>query len=173
MGIPFFLDQILKLNSLITLCSSSWNRYQLKIISCVLLFGTSVLWFLLRIGGLKPSCPPLGPCPVGCLPGPVHDGWRRRPRGHQPHSETTQEGGTIISGALLAVQTGVAHNTLLVNSAIKCLMNRIQHFRYNLPKRVIRAMTCWAKRATEAVGGVALADKIHYNNAWQLSMRGV
>ncbi len=80
-----------------------------------------------------------GPGAAGCLPGPVHVGWRCCPRGHQPHSETTQEGGTIISFTLLALETRLTHNTLLMNFTIQCLMNRIRHIWNGLPAHVIRA----------------------------------
>lgn len=62
---------------------------------------------------------------VGRLPRPVHGGWRRRQRGHQPHSETTQEGGSIISGELLTLETTVTYDTLLLNLAIQCIMNGV------------------------------------------------
>lgn len=82
-------------------------------------------------------CFPSGPGAVGHLPRPVHGGRRRRPRGHQPHSETTQEGGTIISGALQALETGVTHHTPLVNLSSQCLMNRIWHTANSLAKLCI------------------------------------
>lgn len=98
-------------------------------------------------------CFPSGPGAVGHLPRPVHGGRRRRPRGHQPHSETTQEGGTIISGALQALETGVTHHTPLVNLSSQCLMNRIWHTANSLAKLCIGgAMSRWAKYITELLG---------------------
>lgn len=79
-------------------------------------------------------CFPSGPGASGRLPRPVHGGWRRGPRGHQPHSETTQEGGTIISGAQQALETGVTHHTPLANLTSQCLMNRIWHIAKQLSK---------------------------------------
>lgn len=46
-----------------------------------------------------------GPGAVGCHSGSVHGGRGCCPRSHQPHSETTQKGGAIISGTALAVET--------------------------------------------------------------------
>lgn len=69
-------------------------------------------------------CYHLGPGAVGCHPRSVYGRWRRCQRGHQPHSETTQEGGAFISGPLLAVETRGTHNTPLLNFTIQCLISR-------------------------------------------------
>lgn len=92
-----------------------------------------------------------GPGAAGCHPRSVHGGRRRCQRGHQPHSEITQEGGAIISWALLALEPRVTHNTPLVNFVAQCLMNIFWHCWNTLAAHVIRAMLGCAKHRVDKI----------------------
>lgn len=90
------------------------------------------------------SCLCSGLGAVGCHSGSVHGGRGSCPRSHQPHSETAQKGGAIISQTTLAMETWVTqqmatefHNPVFNNWELTWL-NHWGH--------IIKAISAWPCR---------------------------